>query len=213
MHIGILALQGAVEPHKIKLKDLGAQVTLVRQPQHLENLDGLVLPGGESTTMIHLLKLNQLWELVRQFAKDKPTWGICAGAILLAKDVKSPAQESLQRMDISVERNAYGRQVESFIGEVRGSDQWPGPTTLEGVFIRAPRITRIGGKVTPLLYHGDQAVMVRQEHLLASSFHPELSQGHDVHQYFLRELCSQQINRESPLTLSDDQPTSRFSLN
>lgn len=182
--IGVLALQGAVAPHQEKLAALGAVPVEVRTPQELEGLSGIILPGGESTTMIHLLKLNRLWEPLRAFASSHPTWGVCAGAILLAKDVTGPKQESLGLLDIEVARNAFGRQVDSFIDRLTPAAAWHGGA-VEGVFIRAPRITRVGSATRTLFTWKDEPVMVEDRNLLAATFHPELSAGTALHEYFL----------------------------
>jgi 5'-phosphate synthase pdxT subunit len=188
MDIGILDLQGAVEPHRKKLESLGANTIQVKNSRDLKTLSGIILPGGESTTMIHLLKLNQLWEDLAIFVSERPAWGICAGAILLAERVTSPAQESLHAMEITVERNAYGRQVDSFIDRVQPTSAWLDRETLEGVFIRAPIIKSFGVSVKSLFTYAERVVMVQQGNKLASTFHPELSDSLKIHQYFL-SLC------------------------
>lgn len=180
--IGILALQGAYEAHARVLESLGATVRMVRVPAELEGIDGLVMPGGESTTMLKFLEKNGFFDILQAFVQKTPTFGTCAGCILLAKEVEHPQQKSLEALDITVERNAYGRQIDSTIltapTELSG-----GP--LEMVFIRAPRITRAGSGVETLADRDGFPVLVRQGHLLAATFHPEL--GHDarVHQLFL----------------------------
>lgn len=180
--IGILALQGAYEAHARVLESLGATVRMVRVPAELEGIDGLVMPGGESTTMLKFLEKNGFFDILQAFVQKAPTFGTCAGCILLAKEVEHPQQKSLEALDITVERNAYGRQIDSTIltapTELSG-----GP--LEMVFIRAPRITRAGSGVETLADRDGFPVLVRQGHLLAATFHPEL--GHDarVHQLFL----------------------------
>lgn len=184
MRIGILSLQGAVEPHAIKLQLLGAETVNVRRAAHLEGLDGIILPGGESTTMLHLLHLNELWEPLLTFTRTRPTWGVCAGSILLAKRVTNPVQESLGVLDIEVERNAYGRQINSFIAPLKAVGDAP---EIEGVFIRAPRIRAVFGDTKVLYHYENEPVMVEERHLLASTFHPELSQGTRAHEYFLRK--------------------------
>ncbi|NBX92140.1 MAG: pyridoxal 5'-phosphate synthase glutaminase subunit PdxT [Proteobacteria bacterium] len=190
MRIGILAVQGAVEPHRVKFENLGVESVQVKTPKDLVNLAGLVLPGGESSSMIHLLKLNGLWESVSEFVHQKPSWGLCAGTILLAKEVISPAQESLGVIDITVVRNAYGRQTESFISNLNPSPNWVDQESLEGIFIRAPKISRLGPSVKTLFTHHGDSVMVREGITLASTFHPELSESNKLHQYFL-SLCQE----------------------
>lgn len=186
MKIGILALQGAVEPHAEKLKALGAEVVRVRVPEQLEGLSGIVLPGGESTTMLHLLALNHLWEPLKKFVAQKPTFGVCAGAILLAEEVSHPAQVSLGALPISVERNSYGRQGESFIAPLEATTEWSGPA-VEGVFIRAPRLSRVGTGARVLFRQGGDPVLVEYRNVLAGSFHPELTEGLTLHAYFLKK--------------------------
>ena len=184
--IGVLALQGDFALHAAALRKCGAQVVEVRKPEELEGVDGLVIPGGESTT---LLKLMDEWRFVpaleKLHAAGKPVFGTCAGLILLAREVDSPRQFSLGFIDVDVERNAYGRQRESFAA--------PGDLVLNGqrhpmemVFIRAPRIRRVGPEVTSLARHGDETVMARQGTVLVASFHPELTEDLAVHQYFFR---------------------------
>jgi 5'-phosphate synthase pdxT subunit len=180
--IGVLALQGAYEAHAKTLLALGATPKLVRLPADLEGIDGLIMPGGESTTMLKFLERHNFFDTLKTFVQTTPTFGTCAGAILLAKDVENPAQKSLGALDITVERNAYGRQIDSTI--------LTAPTKLEGdplemVFIRAPRITRTGSEVEILASRGEYPVLIRQGHLLAATFHPELSNDYRVHQFFL----------------------------
>jgi pyridoxal 5'-phosphate synthase pdxT subunit len=182
LKIGVLALQGAYEAHARTLTALGATPTLIRVPEELAGIDGLIMPGGESTTMLKFLERNNFFETLRNFVQTTPTFGTCAGCILLAMDVENPAQKSLAALDITVERNAYGRQIDSTI--------LTAPTKLEGgplemVFIRAPRITRTGPAVETIAARDGFPVLVRQGHLLAATFHPELSADPRVHQLFL----------------------------
>ena len=180
--IGILALQGAYQAHALTLRKLGANTKLVRLPSDLEGIDGLVMPGGESTTMLKFLEQRGFFDLLKDFVHKTPTFGTCAGVILLANDVTNPAQKSLGALDVTVERNSYGRQIDSTI--LQAESKLPGGP-LEMVFIRAPRITRTGKQVETLATRDSDPVLVRQDHLLAATFHPEL--GHDprVHQLFL----------------------------
>lgn len=190
MKVGVLALQGAVSPHKEKLKSLGAIPVEVRLPSDLVGLSGIILPGGESTTMLHLLKLNRLWEPLKGFVETMPSWGACAGAILLAKEVTSPSQASFGVLSVTVERNAYGRQIDSFIGDLQVTAEGKerlGASTIEGVFIRAPRFTKVGPSVVTLVTRGDESVMVEEGRCLASTFHPELSEANLIHEYFLKK--------------------------
>jgi len=190
MIIGILALQGAVEPHEKKFKDLGISTCLVKHSKDLKGLSGLVIPGGESSTMIHLLKLNGLWDSLKDFVKHKPSWGLCAGAILLARTVKSPSQESLQALDITVVRNAFGRQTESFISPLKNTSNRSDLGVGEGVFIRAPRIEEVGNTVQVLFQLEEEPVMVQQGFTLASTFHPELTDSDQLHRYFVK-ICEE----------------------
>lgn len=190
MVIGILALQGAVEPHREKLSTLGVASRFVRQSKDLIGLSAIILPGGESSTMLHLLKLHGLWDDLKKFAQTQPTWGLCAGAILLANEVSSPAQDSLEALDIGIVRNAYGRQSESFISELKPTSEWTDSEGVEGFFIRAPKISRVGSQVKTLFTFGGEPVMVQKGVTLASTFHPELSDSNKLHQYFLK-LCQE----------------------
>jgi pyridoxal 5'-phosphate synthase pdxT subunit len=184
--IGVLALQGAFQAHAIALTALGATAKLVRTPAELADIDGLIIPGGESTTFLKFLERDGFLDALESFVKTVPTFGTCAGAILLAKNVENPPQKSLAALDITVERNAYGRQIDSTI--------LTAPTTLEGgplemVFIRAPRITHTGLNVETLATRDGFPVLVRGGHLLAATFHPELSPDTRVHQLFLDLIC------------------------
>jgi 5'-phosphate synthase pdxT subunit len=180
--IGVLALQGAYDAHAKALTALGATAKLVRTPAELADLDGLIIPGGESTTFLKFLERDGFLDALESFVAATPTFGTCAGAILLAKDVESPAQRSLAALDITVERNAYGRQIDSTI--LNAPTELPGGP-LEMVFIRAPRIIRTGPNVTILATRDGFPVLVREGHLLAATFHPELSSDPRVHQLFL----------------------------
>jgi 5'-phosphate synthase pdxT subunit len=180
--IGVLALQGAYDAHAQTLRRLGAIPKMVRLPADLEGVHGLVMPGGESTTMLKFLEQRGFFDILKEFTRSTPTFGTCAGVILLATEVTNPVQKSLGVLDLTVERNSYGRQIDSTIME--GDTSLPGGP-LEMVFIRAPRITRTGANVETLATRGKDPVLVRSGHLLAATFHPEL--GHDtrVHQLFL----------------------------
>jgi 5'-phosphate synthase pdxT subunit len=180
--IGVLALQGAYEAHAKALAALGATPKLVRLPEDLSGLNGLIMPGGESTTMLKFLERNDFFTTLQTFVQTTPTFGTCAGAILLAKDVTHPTQKSLAALDITVERNAYGRQNDSVI--LTAPTRVPG-APLEMVFIRAPRITRTGPSVETLATRDGAPVLVRDGHLLAATFHPELSADTRVHRLFL----------------------------
>jgi pyridoxal 5'-phosphate synthase pdxT subunit len=177
--VGVLALQGDFERHRQRLEELGADVSLVRTPADLDGVDALVIPGGESTTILTLLK-REGFEKLRQFVCEKPTFGTCAGAILLANAVDDRQQPVLGALDIAVRRNAYGRQVDSSIRQ--GT---LGESPIEMVFIRAPRIERVGADVEVLAREGADPVLVRHGHVMAATFHPELSDDTRVHQMFL----------------------------
>ena len=185
MKVGVLAIQGDYDAHKRRLEQLGAQVALVRKPEQLDAVDALVIPGGESTTFLKFLEQGGFLEKLRDFVHAKPTFGTCAGAILLAKEVDNPPQRSLEALDVRVRRNAYGRQVESSIRE--GTTRLPGGP-LEMVFIRAPRFERVGKDVEVLATAGADPVLVRQGKVLAATFHPELSEDTRVHAEFLRMI-------------------------
>lgn len=178
--IGILALQGAVEPHAQHLRKLGAEVVYVRLPQDLQGISGLILPGGESTTMLKLAKQFDLWEPLRAKAQEIPFWGICAGSILMAKSVENPQQESLGVMDIAVRRNAYGRQLESFQQELQTES---GPQA--AVFIRAPKFTGWGKSVRVAGTLNGDAVFLEEGKHMATAFHPELTDNGWFHRRFL----------------------------
>jgi 5'-phosphate synthase pdxT subunit len=180
--IGVLALQGAYDAHAKTLAALGAVPRLVRTPVELEGLDGLIMPGGESTTMLKFLDRNGFFDILQTWVRTTPTFGTCAGAILLANHVEHPAQRSLAALDITVERNAYGRQIDSTI--ITGETNLPGGP-LEMVFIRAPRIRLTGPGVEILATRDGFPTLVRAGHILAATFHPELSHDPRVHQYFL----------------------------
>ena len=182
LNIGVLALQGAYDAHARVITSLGATPLLVRTPEALAEIDGLIIPGGESTTFLKFLERSNFFETLKDFVHTKPTFGTCAGAILLAKDIASSSQRSLNALDITVERNAYGRQNDSTIlTEVTSIAGGP----LEMVFIRAPRISRIGPSIETLATRNGDPVLIRSGHLLAATFHPELSSDHRIHQMFL----------------------------
>jgi pyridoxal 5'-phosphate synthase pdxT subunit len=202
MTIGVLALQGDFDLHRKALDRLGEASVEVRLPRQLDQAGGLIMPGGESTT---LLKLLDTWEftpaLERFHASGKPIFGTCAGLILLAREVESPRQPSLGFIDLTAERNAYGRQKESF--ETEGlADLGRGPESLKMVFIRAPRIRRMGPAVTPLVMHQGDCVMARQGTVLVAAFHPELTDDQTVHRYFASMVRRAEAERCPPLERS-----------
>jgi len=182
--IGILALQGAFDAHARVLESLGAKPVLVRTAEQLAACEALVLPGGESTTMLKLLNDENLKDSLAEFARRKPVLATCAGVILLARKVTHPAQESLNILDLTVERNGYGRQIDSTITAL---DLPPGPP-LEAVFIRAPVIHSTGPEVRTLAAYQGHPVLVEQGRHLAATFHPELTRDTRVHQLFLSKL-------------------------
>jgi 5'-phosphate synthase pdxT subunit len=180
MKIGVLAVQGDFDAHRQRLEQLGAEVVLVRKPDQLDEVDGLVIPGGESGAFLRILGETGL-EKLREFVRLKPTFGTCAGAILLAKEITNPEQAGLGALDIRIRRNAYGRQVDSSIRE-----GLLGTTPIEMVFIRAPRIERLGPGVEVIATEGNDPVAVRQGKTMAATFHPELSEDTRIHQEFLK---------------------------
>jgi 5'-phosphate synthase pdxT subunit len=183
MKIGVLAIQGDYEAHKTRLEELGAEVTLVRKPEQLDAIDGIVIPGGESSTFLNFLAERGFLERLRDFVSTKPTFGTCAGAILLAKLVENPPQQSLDAIDIRIRRNAYGRQIDSSIREAQSK---LGDKPLEMVFIRAPKIVDTGKGVEILATSNGDPVLVRQGKIMAATFHPELSEDTRVHQEFVK---------------------------
>jgi 5'-phosphate synthase pdxT subunit len=184
MIIGVLALQGDFDAHRKRLEELSAEVVLVKKPEQLDDIDGLVIPGGESGTFLKLLGETG-FEKLKQFVRAKPTFGTCAGAILLAKEISNPAQVGLGAIDIGIRRNAYGRQLDSSIREGRLIQEKLGDSAIEMVFIRAPKIERLGPGVEVLATEGDDPVVVRQGKTMAATFHPELSEDTRLHQAFL----------------------------
>jgi pyridoxal 5'-phosphate synthase pdxT subunit len=183
MKIGILAVQGDFEAHAAMLHELGAETVEVRTVEDLENCDGLILPGGESTTQLQFLQEEGLYDAIREFSKEGGAlFGTCAGAILLADHVRNPAQDSLKLLDMTVLRNGYGRQL--------ASDVFHGSSTLkkeplEMVFIRGPIIEKVGPGLTVLAKHHGKPVLVQDGRILAATFHPELTNDTTVHQHFL----------------------------
>jgi 5'-phosphate synthase pdxT subunit len=187
MKIGVLALQGDFERHQASLALLKVGSIQVRTPRDLEGCQGLVMPGGESTTLIKLLKESGLFQIIPGFAKDHPIFGTCAGLILMAREVTNISVESFGLLDISVTRNAYGKQINSFIDtitiDLNGKED-----QFEGVFIRAPKIVKIGKGVNVLGRYNEEIVFVENGHHLATTFHPELSASTLVHKYFLGKV-------------------------
>ena len=184
MKIGVLALQGAFREHRRLFEELGAETTLVKLPEHLEGLNGLVIPGGESTTIGKLLREYNMLQPVQSLGQEGfPIMGTCAGMIVLAKQIVGAPEPHLGLMDITVDRNSFGRQRESFETDldipVIGSEPFP------AVFIRAPHVENVGEGVKVLARYNDRVVAAREDNLVAFSFHPELTGDHRLHRYFL----------------------------
>jgi len=182
--VGVLALQGDFEAHRKALERAGARAVEVRTAEELEACDGIILPGGESTTMLKLLDIEGLTEPLKRFGERKPIYGTCAGAILLARDVSNPPQASLNLMDIGVERNGYGRQIDSSIARIATE----GAGEIEAVFIRAPIIRRVGDGVRVVASYRGDPVWVEQGRHMVTTFHPELSGGGEIHRRFVERL-------------------------
>jgi 5'-phosphate synthase pdxT subunit len=193
MKIGVLALQGDFDAHRRRLEELGAEVVLVKKPEQLDDIDGLVIPGGESGTFLKLLGEEGFAKL-KEFVHAKPTFGTCAGAILLANEVENPQQKGLGALNIRIRRNAYGRQIDSSIRQGRLISENSGDSPIEMVFIRAPKIEHVGEGVEIIATEGTDPVAVRQGRTMAATFHPELSADPRVHQAFL-DLCSTPARR------------------
>jgi pyridoxal 5'-phosphate synthase pdxT subunit len=182
--VGILALQGDFEAHRRALERAGARAVEVRTAEQLAECDGLIIPGGESTTMLKLMDVENLTGAVREFGTKKPIYGTCAGAILLAREVSHPAQASLDLMDISVERNGYGRQIDSRIANVPLKDGGE----FEAVFIRAPIIRKVGEGARVIAEYQGDPVWVEQGRHMVTTFHPELTEDSRVHRRFVEKL-------------------------
>jgi len=185
MTIGVLALQGDFDAHRRRLEELGADVRLVKKPAQLDEIDGLVIPGGESGTFLKLLG-EEGFEKLKQFVRLKPTFGTCAGAILLATEVENPKQAGLGAIDIRIRRNAYGRQLDSSIREGK-----LGNSPLEMVFIRGPIIESIGEGVEVLAEYAGKPALVRKGQILAATFHPELTEDTTIHELFVKMAAKQ----------------------
>ncbi|HLY39886.1 MAG TPA: pyridoxal 5'-phosphate synthase glutaminase subunit PdxT [Terracidiphilus sp.] len=185
--IGVLAIQGDYAAHADALVESGAVPSEIRKPEELAGLDGLILPGGESTTMLKFLEKRQFFDALREYCQSHPVFGTCAGAILLAREVRNPTQRSLGILDAIIERNAYGRQIDSSI--LTSETELPGGP-LEMVFIRAPRIVSAGRGVEVLAKREGCPVLVRQGKTMAATFHPELSADRRVHRSFVETVSS-----------------------
>lgn len=185
MRIGILALQGAVEAHKVHFENLGCELVPVKTAEEISDrtLAGLVIPGGESSTMLKLIGVYRLQKSLNEFSKSRPIWGICAGSILMASTVKSPAQDCFGWMDYCAVRNAYGSQLESFVAPLSSMG--------DAAFIRAPQFADLGNDVEVLDTFENKPVWLRQGRHMATAFHPELSKAAPsvIHRFFVTELC------------------------
>lgn len=190
--IGVLAIQGDFAAHCDALREAGAEPVLVRRAEQLADVGGLVIPGGESTTFLKFLERDGFLGALQEFVRSKPTFGTCAGCILLAKEVRNPAQPSLGVLDITVERNAYGRQIDSVI-ETAETKLEGGP--LEMVYIRAPRIVKTGPSVKVLARREGFPVLIEQDDILAATFHPELSADRRVHSRFVEMVRAHAASR------------------
>ena len=184
--IGVVALQGSFAKHAYSMGRLGIKSRAVRYAEDLKMIHGLILPGGESTTMTLLLENEHLWEPVNEAIATMPVFGTCAGAILLGNQISDPRVRCFNQIDYTADRNAYGRQVESFstalvIPKVSNDD-------FHAIFIRAPKFTEIGADVEYLATYGSEPVLLRQNHVLVASFHPELTDNSAIHQYFVDEI-------------------------
>ncbi|HYW45711.1 MAG TPA: pyridoxal 5'-phosphate synthase glutaminase subunit PdxT [Bryobacteraceae bacterium] len=189
--VGVLSLQGDFAAHGAALERAGAEPVYVREPAQFRDIEGLIIPGGESTTMLKLLRYEGLFDALAEFGSRKPVFGTCAGAILMASQVSSPEQESLNLMDIGVERNAYGRQIDSRVTEIDPEPEFQqrtAPGKLEAVFIRAPIIRRVGGQAKVLARYAGDPVLVEQGRHMVATFHPELTSDVRVHELFLEKL-------------------------
>jgi 5'-phosphate synthase pdxT subunit len=192
--VGILALQGDFDAHARAFADLGTRVAEVRRPDELAGVSALVIPGGESTTLLKLLDFDDRWwpALADTHRRGVPILGTCAGLILLASDVRNPAQRSLGILDCTVERNAYGRQIDSHVA----TGAWRDGTELEMVFIRAPKITRVGRGVEVLAHIGGDPVLVRCGAVFGATFHPELTRDRSVQRALLEHLATPPASAE-----------------
>lgn len=189
LKVGVLALQGDFEAHGRAIARAGAEAVAVRTAEDLNAVDGLIIPGGESTTMLKLLEIESLFQPLQEFGAKKPVFGTCAGAILLASEVLNPAQPSLALLDLTVERNAYGRQIDSRIAQIEVDGH---PT--EAVFIRAPVIRRIGPDANVLATYLDTPVLIEQGRHMAATFHPELGSDNRIHRHFLKKIADEKLS-------------------
>ena len=189
--VGVLSLQGDFAAHGAALERAGAEPVYVREREQLGQIDGLILPGGESTTMLKLMRYEGLFDCIAGFGQTKSVFGTCAGAILMARDVSHPAQDSFGMVDIAIERNAYGRQIDSRVVTLDPAPEFQqrtAPGGLEAVFIRAPIIRHINGGVKVLAEYDGDPVLIEQGRHLVATFHPELTSDDRVHRLFLEKL-------------------------
>ncbi|HEY7306879.1 MAG TPA: pyridoxal 5'-phosphate synthase glutaminase subunit PdxT [Bryobacteraceae bacterium] len=182
--VGVLALQGDFEAHRDALQRAGAESIEVRTASDLDSVDGLIIPGGESTTMLKLIEQESLFSSLKNFGAEKPIFGTCAGAILLASEVTNPVQRSLGLMDVTIERNGYGRQIDSRIAGIDLDGE-----SAEAVFIRAPIIRRVGPRAKVLATYQGAPVLVEEGRHLAATFHPELSGNERIHRHFVEKVA------------------------
>lgn len=189
MKIAVLALQGGVEEHINHLKSLGCEAVEVRKVEELDDIDGIILPGGESTTIGKLLKKTGILDKLREkILRGFPVWGTCAGMILLAKNIENDEARHLQTMDITVRRNAYGSQIDSFI--VEKNIEEVSTEAIPLVFIRAPNITEVSSNIEVICKVNNNIVAARQDNMLVTSFHPELTKNLEMHRYFIESIVS-----------------------
>ena len=188
--VGVLGLQGDFALHQKSLERLGVEAPAIRWPEELDGIGGLIIPGGESTTFVKLLKETGLFEAVTEFAKKRPVMGTCAGLITCATKLSNDTIETLGLIDIEAERNSYGRQVDSFIAAVQ-IPLFKDKPGFEGVFIRAPRILKLGKDVEPLGFNGEEVVLARNARVLVAAFHPELTRDLRIHRYFIETFVRQ----------------------
>ncbi|AKI97490.1 pyridoxal 5'-phosphate synthase glutaminase subunit PdxT [Kosmotoga pacifica] len=188
MKIGVLGIQGDIQEHLRMIEKLGHEAVWVKRPEQLKELSGLIMPGGESTTMIKLMKRFGVWEPLYQMLQNGfPVYGTCAGLVLLASEIENyPEQDSLSALPVKVERNGYGRQVNSF--EVELVIPVLGEPQFNAVFIRAPIIVECKDSLEVLATYNDDPVLVRYGNIMASSFHPELTNDTRIHEYFIKEV-------------------------
>jgi 5'-phosphate synthase pdxT subunit len=201
--IGVLALQGGFARHLAAFADVGVAASAVRHVEALENFDGLVIPGGESTTLLNLMDDEPWFDRLREFhGRGGALWGTCAGAILLAREVLDPRQPSLGLLDATIRRNAFGRQIDSFETRLEASDGG----TLSGVFIRAPRFVELGPDVEVLARYEDEPVLVRQGRILAATFHPELTEDRRLQHLFVEMTGKTQQRHATTVAGVSSQP-------